>query len=607
MRRGRKARGATLGAAALSSIVLPAATAEARPEQTQVRFLHAVSGAGPAALVVQQGQPRLPASFAEPSGYRVYRAGQVRLQLLVGKDTRPSATEVVRLGPGKHTVVAVGGKDGVDLLVYRDDGVESGKATIRAIHAASEVGRADVQVDGKTVVTGVGLGDATGYLPVPPGRHEVAVTRPGGQGGALVEAPVRAVTGTASTAFVVGSQGMPAQVVLTKDGTAGPAVAPATGLGGATSDGSWLLIAGSAVLGGTLGGATYLLARRSRSRRSLKVSAPTAAAAPPSPPPQPEPEPEPAGPSSVAAGPPVGEPEPEAAAAPVAEAAAVTAAAPHPEPAAQAETVASPEAAVAPEPAAEPEAAEPAPAEAVVPPVDLTPEPAQDTVPASVAPTAVGWTVAAGMPATQPAAEVPQGAEAAPSPEPEPEPAATPTVAPPPPVAEPVTSTMPVVPRPALWTPPPLERWPNAPGPKPRYTRPEPVMAAPAPEPVAPAEPATAELPAVPEPVAEAAEPAPAPEPVATEPPPPAPAPEPAGPTIEAPPAPAPDVSANGDSPPPAPAPAAPAVPPAVSTWTTPNTATAPHRQGRVSVLVVSGAALVVTGLVVARRSGGRR
>jgi hypothetical protein len=44
-----------------------------------------------------------------------------------------------------------------------------------------------------------------------------------------------------------------------------------------------------------------------------------------------------------------------------------------------------------------------------------------------------------------------------------------------------------------------------------------------------------------------------------------------------------------------------------MSTWTTPNTATGPHRQGRVSFLVVSGAALVVTGLVVARRSGGRR
>ena len=74
----------------------------------------------------------------------------------------------MRLGPGRHTVVAVGGDNGVDLLVYRDDGVEPGKATLRAIHAASEVGQADVKLDGKVVVTDVGLGDASGYLPVPP-------------------------------------------------------------------------------------------------------------------------------------------------------------------------------------------------------------------------------------------------------------------------------------------------------------------------------------------------------------------------------------------------------------------------------------------------------
>ena len=168
--------------------------------------------------------------------------------------------------------------------MYRDDGVEPGKATLRAIHVAAEVGKADVHVDGKTVVTGVGLGDATDYLPVPPGRHSVAVTRPGGTGGALVKAHVRAVAGTASTAFVVGSAGMPAQVVLTEDGTAGPTAAPATGLGGASSDGTWLLILGSSLIGGALGGTSYVLARRTRTRGALQVATPASAAAPPEPP-----------------------------------------------------------------------------------------------------------------------------------------------------------------------------------------------------------------------------------------------------------------------------------------------------------------------------------
>src|SRR5829696_6036798 len=234
MKRSTAKKGATLGAAALTSIVIPTMPSEAQSDQTQVRFLHAVSGAGPAWLQVEKGGPRLPSSFAKPSGYQVFRPGQTRLRLILNGQSSPVASEVVRLGPGKHTIVAVGGDKGVDLLVYRDDGVESGKATLRAIHAAAEVGRADVRVDGKVVVSGVGLGDATGYLPVPPGPHSVAVTRPDGQGTALVKTEVRAVAGTASTAFVVGSAGMPAQVVLTSDGTAGPTAAPATGLGGAT-------------------------------------------------------------------------------------------------------------------------------------------------------------------------------------------------------------------------------------------------------------------------------------------------------------------------------------------------------------------------------------
>ena len=265
---------------------------QAQSDQTQVRFLHAVAGAGPASLLVEKGSPQLPSAFAKPSGYQVFRPGQTRLRLILNGQSSPIASEIVRLGPGKHTVVAVGGDNGVDLLVYQDDGVEPGKATLRAVHVASEVGKADVRVDGKVVATGVGLGDDTGYLALPPGRHSVAVTRPGGEGGPLVKAQVRAVTGTAASGFVVGSAGMPAQIVLTEDGSAGPVTAPATGLGGATSDGAWLLIFGSALIGGSLGGASFVLARRMRSRGALQVSTPAGSAGPPTP-------------SSVAAGPPV--------------------------------------------------------------------------------------------------------------------------------------------------------------------------------------------------------------------------------------------------------------------------------------------------------------
>ena len=602
---------------------------QAQSDQTQVRFLHAVAGAGPASLVVEKGGPRLPSAFAKPSGYQVFRPGQTRLRLILNGQSSPVASEIVRLGPGKHTVVAVGGDNGVDLLVYQDDGVEAGKATLRAIHVASEVGRADVRVDGKVVASDVGLGDATGYLAVPPGRHSVAVTRPGGEGGPLVKAQVRAVAGTAASGFVVGSAGMPAQIVLTEDGTAGPVTAPATGLGGATSGGAWLLILGSSLIGGSLGGASFLLARRTRSRGSLQVATPAGSAGPPSL-------------SSVAAGPPVVEPK-------------------------EAEAVEEAPATVE------------APVKSTPPPLPpLPPMPALPPLPtAPVAPAPLELAAAGapevGAPANGFHADAGANGTALES--------TTNGHAP----DEPADAAE-VPPAPALWTPPPGERWtaprptgrfarteaeatPAAPAPPsyPRFIRPDPE-----PAPVAESVPAADAVPAAEATAAEPAIPAPtpllftsppvdspapdAPRPLspwpegpAPQPYPPVPAasPEPVAPEVDEPwtgswiaepveetvvepteviEAPTPDVVAEetitdavevpeepeaavetGAS---EPAESTPdeLVPVAAKTWSStssrPGSATGADRPHKVNFLVVSGAALVVTGLIAARRGG---
>ena len=604
---------------------------QAQSDQTQVRFLHAVAGAGPASLLVEKGGPRLPSAFAKPSGYQVFRPGQTRLRLILNGQSSPVASEIVRLGPGKHTVVAVGGDNGVDLLVYQDDGVQAGKATLRAIHVASEVGEADVRVDGKVVASGVGLGDDTGYLAVPPGRHSVAVTRPGGEGGALVKAQVRAVPGTAASGFVVGSAGMPAQIVLTSDGTAGPVTAPATGLGGATSDGAWLLILGSSLIGGSLGGASFLLARRSRSRGSLKVATPAGSAAPPNP-------------SSVAAGPPV-----------------VAEASKEPEAPQKAPATVEPPAAATPPPLP------PLPPMPALPPLPTAPvAPAPVELAAAGAPDvgahANGFHVDAGSSGT--ALEPTNGHDP----------------------DEPIDAAE-VPPAPALWTPPPGERWttparptgrfarteveaaPVAPAPPayPRFIRPDPEPAPVAEsEPVAepagpkPTIPAPAPLLFTSPPVDSAAPDAPRPltpwpEGPAPKPYPhvPAASPEPVAPEIDEPwtgswiaepvdatvvepdevvEAAAPDAAAAEETivdavevpeepraaveavtpEPVAPEPAEPApdeiVPVAVKTWSStssrPGSATGTDRPHKVNFLVVSGAALVVTGLIAARRGG---
>jgi hypothetical protein len=176
----------------------------------------------------------------------------------------------VTLRPGKITVVALLEDKKVHLLVLHDDGVARGMARLRAVHAAAEVGRSDVRVDGRMVAE-LSLGQATGYAKLAPGSYDVSVTRPGGGGGAMISQPHLALTaGSTSTAVVVGSAGMPAHFVLMSDAVAGPRAAPATGFGGGVigdGGGGWLLVLLAGLAGGALGGTTYTLLS-SRARRA---------------------------------------------------------------------------------------------------------------------------------------------------------------------------------------------------------------------------------------------------------------------------------------------------------------------------------------------------
>jgi hypothetical protein len=253
-------RGLVVGAAA-AIVVAPSAVCAKSP--VEVRFLHAVAGAGPADLVVKEGggEARIGGSFAHPSGYERARVGRARLELKVRGNPGTAASSRIEMKPGRWTVIAVARKRKVKLFVYHDGGVRPGKAKLRAIHAASEVGRADVMVNGHKVAQ-VGLGDATSYSALAPGRYDLAVMRPGGRGGALVSAPRTPLAArTASTAVVVGSAGMPARVILLSDAGSTPTAAPATGLGGAKDDGTspWLLVLAAGLAGGLLGGTAHML------------------------------------------------------------------------------------------------------------------------------------------------------------------------------------------------------------------------------------------------------------------------------------------------------------------------------------------------------------
>ena len=230
---------------------------------TRARFLHAVPMAAPATLIVHGHPPRIHSSYGHPSAYHDCHPGPARVELKVEGQAKPAATANIEIGRGRYTVIAVPEGNKVGLRVYKDGNAVAGKARMRTINAAAELDQAEMRVDGQPL-SRIRPDQATPYASVPPGRHDLAITRPSGAGAALVsEQGVPLVAGSASTAIVVGSGGKPADLLLVSDQTVGPSVAPATGFVGDVGDGNpWLSVALAALAAGLLGGSAYVLAAR---------------------------------------------------------------------------------------------------------------------------------------------------------------------------------------------------------------------------------------------------------------------------------------------------------------------------------------------------------
>jgi hypothetical protein len=235
LRRNWKVFGCTVGLTAM----LLLASAGSAFAAASVRFVHAVPGVDPATLTVSidgADQSTAPVAFGSVSQPLEVDAGAANLTLgpAGGGDSLAKADENLE-DDTKYTVVAVPKQEGegAELRVFTDDEPRKGKAMIRAIHAAPELGDPDVRVGERVVAEKLAYGDATDYADVSPGTSDVSVTRAGGEGGPLAtKADVPLTAGTATTAVIVGSSGEPTRIVTISDGTAAPAGAPATGFGG---------------------------------------------------------------------------------------------------------------------------------------------------------------------------------------------------------------------------------------------------------------------------------------------------------------------------------------------------------------------------------------
>lgn len=233
-----------------------------------VRFVHAVPGAASAELVVKGGtQVGSGVGFGQVTPYVGVSSGSHELSLKSG--TKALAVTTVDFSDGKrYTVVAMAQGKKAQLRPYTDGSASDGKARLRLIHAAAELGSPDVRLDGQAVAEKASYTEATPYLTVSPGTHMLEVTKPGDGGGRpIVSKQVALSAGSASTAFLIGTRGEPTRVVVAPDETVSPSRAPRTGLAPLDGGGRpWGAIVGIALLAGLLGGALYLLAGRRRTR-----------------------------------------------------------------------------------------------------------------------------------------------------------------------------------------------------------------------------------------------------------------------------------------------------------------------------------------------------
>jgi hypothetical protein len=248
---------------ALSILALPASALA----DSQVRFLHAVPMVGEATLSAD-GQPVGSAGFAEVSDPVTIASGPTELVLEAPGGVTLRANE--RLADGaSYTIVAFAKGKAAELVSFRNGDAKPGKARLRMIHGAPELGEADIQVDGKVVAEGAAYTDATRYWGLEPGRSEVAVLDPATGEEALPMQEIPLVAGTATSAYVVGSAGEATRAVLVSDATLAPAAPPETGLGGSYAEGgpNWLLALAAAL---AVGGAAALVRRRLQDPRHRK-------------------------------------------------------------------------------------------------------------------------------------------------------------------------------------------------------------------------------------------------------------------------------------------------------------------------------------------------
>ena len=180
-----------------------------------LRVLHASPGAGRVDLWVDGRRILEGVAFGTASDYLSVGRGRHRVELKAAPSTARDAAlaATVVTGGAPRTVVARGSATGNGLrLSTLRDAADTGRrrARLRTMHASPDTGAVDVQVrripDGEwtTVATDIGFGEASRYVKLDPGAHDVQLLAAGSDDLVHVVADVVGHAGAGQTVYLIG-------------------------------------------------------------------------------------------------------------------------------------------------------------------------------------------------------------------------------------------------------------------------------------------------------------------------------------------------------------------------------------------------------------------
>jgi hypothetical protein len=252
----------------LLAIVLGPAASSFAQAPAKLRFVHAVPGVGEATLTAGDTEVGS-AAYGEATPFADVPAGSAELAL-EAEDGTLEASDQLQAGRS-YTVIALARGQSGELRVYPDGQPKPSTARLRMIHAAPELGSPDFSLNGEVISEGATYTEATAYWDLQPGTYRAVLSNPETGDPAVPPQELPLAAGTTSTLVVLGSRGEPVKTLLLTDGTAAPAAAPQTGLGGLAEDGpSWAAALIAGLLAGCAGGAAYLVMARRRGRTAAR-------------------------------------------------------------------------------------------------------------------------------------------------------------------------------------------------------------------------------------------------------------------------------------------------------------------------------------------------